>query len=438
MAHDDHDHPHHHPHHAPHAHEPRQAHAHAAPTARATPLALGEGTGKLLHFDASSGIAGDMTIAALLDLGAPFEVLEAALAALPLEGYHLHRGTKAPSGITATTFDVHVDASAQPERTWSEIDAMLADSTLAPATRTLARAIFRRLGEAEAKVHGIELSRVHFHEVGAVDAIVDVVGAAALVSHVGAKVTASPLPMGHGFVHARHGVLPVPPPAVVECLRGVPTYGVDVAAELVTPTGAAIVATIAERFVRWPTMTPRAVGWGAGQRDLADRPNVLRVVLGDDAAAAAGDEAGYVVLEANVDDITGELAAHAIESLLDAGALDAWASPVTMKKGRPALVVAALARAVDEPRVATTMLAETTSIGLRRTLVTRVERPRRTVLVATPFGDVPVKISEGPFGAPQRKPEIDACRDAAERAGVTLREVLVAATVAAALLDERG
>lgn len=442
-----HDHPHHHDHGHDHPHDhghddahgpvPEQGHAGAhvhddAP--RAAPLKEGEGRGKTLFFDAFSGIAGDMTIAALLDLGVPLLVVERALAALPLEGFHLHRGHAHRSAIVATTFEVHVEGS-QPLRTWSTIDAMLAASSLDPAVRHLARAVFRRLGVAEARVHRTRLEDVHFHEVGAVDAIVDIVGAAAALTWLGADVVCAPLPMGRGFVRAAHGPLPNPAPAVVTCLEGCPTYEVPLDAELVTPTGAAIAATVATRFARWPTMAPLRVGFGAGRRELPDRPNVLRLVLGDVAAATdapdAAPAATHLVVEANVDDMTGEVAGWAIDALLAAGALDAWAVPATMKKGRPGLVVSALCDAARADAVTAALLRETTSIGVRRVPVTRTERPRRTTTVETAYGPIAVKISEGPFGPPQIKPEFDQCAEAARRAGVPVREVIAEATATA-------
>ena len=238
--------------------------------------------------------------------------------------------------------------------------------------------------------------------------------------------------MGRGFVKARHGVLPLPPPAAVECLRGVPTYGVDIDAELVTPTGAAILATIAARFERWPTFAPEHIGFGAGQRELPDRPNLLRVVLGarTESAGEAAALASHVIVEANMDDLTGEVAAYAIEALLAAGAVDAWATPITMKKGRPALTLAALAPSARADAVAATLLAETTTIGVRRIPVSRTERPRRTITVVTAFGPISVKVSEGPFGPPQIKPELDECAAAARAHGVPLREVIAAALAA--------
>jgi uncharacterized protein (TIGR00299 family) protein len=308
---------------------------------------------------------------------------------------------------------------------------MLTESKLPAKTKDLAQRIFRRLGEAEANVHKMPLADVHFHEVGGVDAIVDIVGASAALQWLGARVLASPLPMGRGFVKAQHGTLPLPAPAVVDCLKGVPTYGVDVDAELVTPTGAAIVASVAEGFERWPSFAPLAAGWGGGQRELADRPNLLRVVLGAAEASHGANAETHTVIEANIDDMSGELAGHALRALLEAGALDAWATPVTMKKGRPGLTVAALAPGELADAIATVMLRETSSIGVRLSPVRRIERPRRVVEVSTKFGPIPVKISEGPYGPPVIKPEFDACARAAEKAGVAVREVLAAALEAA-------
>jgi hypothetical protein len=383
--------------------------------------------GKLLFLDAFSGIAGDMTISALLDLGVPLLVVERAVACLPIEGFHIHRDHTHQSGVVASRFDVHLDTP-QPERTYRSIDDMLEASSLAAPVKELARRIFLKLGEAEAAVHRTPLDEVHFHEVGAVDAIVDIVGAAACFVYLGAEVVASPMPMGRGFVTARHGILPLPAPATVSCLAGVPTYAVDLEAELVTPTGAAIVATVATRFERWPSIAPERVGWGSGWKKLPDRPNLLRAVLGAPLTGAAEAATGsHALLEANIDDMTGELAGYCIDALLQAGAVDAWATPVTMKKGRPGLVLSALAPVAVADQVTTAMLRETTSIGVRRTPVTRTERPRRLIEVDTPYGRIPVKVSEGPFGPATIKPEFDVCARAAAEHGVPVRAVIAAA-----------
>ncbi len=376
-----------------------------------------------------------MIIAALVDLGVPEAVIADAVSALPLENFHLHFGARTFSGIVATSFDVHVDA-AQPERTYGAIRSLLDAAPLAPAVKARAHATFAKLAAAEARVHRAPLDEVHFHEVGAVDAIVDVVGSAAALEWLGAEVVVSPLPMGRGFVRARHGVLPLPAPAVVECLAGFDTYDGGLDFEFVTPTGAAIVAAHAARSRRWPRMAPERIGWGAGTRELADRPNLLRAVLGTPSPTPTPDAgepppARHLVLEANLDDATGELVGHTIDRLMAAGALDAWVTPVTMKKGRPGLVLAVLTTDGHAAALVDVVLRETTSIGVRRYAVSRVERPRKVVVVETRFGPIPVKISAGPFGPPQAKPEFDACKMAAAAQGVPVREVLQAAAAQA-------
>jgi uncharacterized protein (TIGR00299 family) protein len=387
-------------------------------------LARGAGIGKVLFLDAPSGLAGDMIVAALIDLGVPRETVADALALLPVTGFHVHFGTRTRSGIVAASFDVHVD-DRQPPRRYAEIRTMLEESDLGAGVKALSLRTFRRLADAEAKVHRTRVDDVHFHEVGAIDAIADVVGSAAALDHLGAEVVVSPLPMGRGMVMAAHGKLPLPAPATIECLIGLETYDAGIDFEFVTPTGAAILGAHATRSLRWPSMRPERIGWGAGIADLADRPNVLRAVLGAPTRTpAAGNGSTHAVLEANVDDATGELAASWIESLLAAGALDAWATPITMKKGRPALTLSALVSIERAEVVENAMLRETTSLGLRRYDVVRAERPRHTVHVDTPFGPIPVKVAEGPFGPPQAKPEFDACLAAARAHGVPVREVL--------------
>jgi uncharacterized protein (TIGR00299 family) protein len=389
-------------------------------------LAQGAGTGKVLFFDAPSGLAGDMIVAALVDLGVPRSTVADTLAALAVTGFHVHFGTRIRSGIAATSFDVHVD-QVQPARTYAAVRALLEESKLPDGVRARAQRTFHRLALAEARVHRTAIDEVHFHEVGAIDAIVDVVGSAAALDYLGApQLVVSPLPMGRGSVKAAHGKLPLPPPATVECLAGLDTYDAGIDFEFVTPTGAAIVGAHADRSERWPSMKPERVGWGAGTADLVDRPNVLRVVLGATTSASPGVPT-HAVLEANVDDATGELAASWIETLLAAGALDAWATPITMKKGRPAWTLSALAPIQQADAVQHAMLRETTSLGVRRYDVTRIERPRRVVQVQTPFGMIPVKVGEGPFGPPLAKPEFDACAAAARAHGVPVREVILAA-----------
>lgn len=394
-------------------------------------LERGAGRGKLLHFDCFSGVAGDMSVAALIDLGVPLEVIQDAVGALGLTGVSVSV-VAAQTGVIGGVRFLVEQSGEHPERRYDQITALLERAPLEPDTKQRAHAIFRRLAEAEAFVHRTPLEAVSFHEVGAVDAIADIVGAAAALAHLGAELSCSPLPMGHGTITCRHGILPLPAPATVACLRGVPTYAAEVEAELVTPTGAAIVASQAARFERWPNLSPLAIGWGAGTRKLPDRLNALRVVLGEPTTLSASGEAGHYVIEANLDDATGELVGHAIARLLEAGALDAWAVPITMKKGRPGLLLSALGTPASLAVLEAVLLRETSSIGLRRHAVARTERPREVIEVETPFGKLPVKISRGPFGPPQIKPEFDACARAATEHQVPVRIVLAAALDAAA------
>ena len=375
-----------------------------------------------------------MIVAALVDLGVPESVVSDAIAklALPQGGFHVHFCGREQSGIVATKFDVHVD-TAQPERTFRSVRSTLIDSDLPQKIKDRALLVFERLARSEAKVHRMPIDDVHFHEVGAIDALCDVVGAAAAFEYLGAEVVVSPLPMGRGFVKARHGILPLPAPATVECLAGFPTYDAGIDRELVTPTGAALVGALASRSSRWPDIRSERVGWGAGTQSLPDRPNLLRVVLGAplEGAEVAVHSGTHALLEANLDDATGELVAHCIETLLREGALDVWATPSTTKKGRPGLVLSCLSQVALAERLTAAILRESTTIGVRRTDVTRVVRPRREVVVQTPYGAISVKVSEGPFGAPQEKPEFDECARAAAWHRVPVREVLAAALEAA-------
>jgi uncharacterized protein (TIGR00299 family) protein len=423
----DHDHEHDHDHVSDHvsvsAHD--HDHDHRGDRSRGA-LKRGEGKGKILFLDAPSGLAGDMIIAALVDLGVPEAVITDSVGRLGLGGFHVHFARKVRSGIVATAFDVHVD-QAQPERTYADVRAVIEQAALDAGVKARALATFARLAEAEAKVHQSPIDSVHFHEVGSIDALVDVVGSAAALEYLGADVVVSPLPMGRGFVRAAHGVLPLPAPATVECLRGLPTYDGGLDFEFVTPTGAAIVSAHARASSRWPAIVPEGTGWGAGTKDLPDRPNLLRAVIG----ATTPDADEHVVLETNIDDATGELVGNALEVLLQEGALDAWATPITMKKGRPAFMLSAIATKGRASAIGDAMIRETTTLGVRIQPAARIERPRRIVEVPTRFGPIPVKIAEGPFGPPQLKPELDACREAARVHGVPLREVIAEAVVAA-------
>jgi pyridinium-3,5-bisthiocarboxylic acid mononucleotide nickel chelatase len=439
MGHEGHEHDDHHA--TKHGSHGDHDHVHSAVAApceqlsSASELSRDCGRGKVLFFDAPSGLAGDMIVASLIDLGVPRAVVADALAALSISGFHVEFGTRVRSGIAATSFEVHIDAR-QPPRTYADVRAVLGESSrLNDLVKDRAQRIFAKLAWAEAKVHRMPLEDVHFHEVGSVDAIADVVGSAAALAHIGAELWVSPLPLGRGYVRAAHGILPLPSPATVDCLTGLSTYDGGKEFEFVTPTGAAIVGALAAGSMRWPSMTPERTGWGAGTAELDDRPNVMRAVLGSPISPARQDGLpSHTVVEANIDDATGELAASWIETLLALGALDAWVCPITMKKGRPAFTIAAMCSRERADVIAHAVLRETTSLGVRRYDVVRDERPRHIEAVTTPFGSIPVKVSRGPFGPPQIKPEFDACLQIARKLDVPVREVIRAAISSASAL----
>ncbi|HEX2736022.1 MAG TPA: nickel pincer cofactor biosynthesis protein LarC [Polyangiaceae bacterium] len=395
---------------------------------RREPLPRGAGRGMTLYFDAFAGAGGDMCVAALVDLGVPLHVVTDAVGTLGL-GIDLGISLKTAGSISA--LKLHVTArTPQPERSYAEIKELLAGASLEPRARELALLVFERLARAEAKIHGVQLNEVHFHEVGAYDSIADIVGIGAALAYLGARVECSPLPMGRGFIECRHGRIPLPAPATLECLAGLITVDAGIEGELVTPTAAAFLGAIASS-TRWPALRPRRTGWGAGQRTWPDRPNALRVVMGEPVEHSAAQTSlsySHAVVETNLDDATGELIGHALGVLLGAGALDAWATPCTMKKGRPGLTLSALCVEAQSGAMADVLLRETSAIGVRVSPVLRQELPRTLRLVQTPFGEIPVKVSADlGSGLSHAKPEFDVCKQLAERHGVSVREVLTAA-----------
>ncbi len=379
----------------------------------------------LLVLDPVGGIAGDMFLAAALDLGLDRAALERALATLGVPGWRLEVARKTDSGIAGTHVDVVVEGEQPHARGLSEILALVDGSGLAPRARAAARALFERIGRAEAKVHGVALADVHFHEVGAVDSIVDVCGAAVALDLLGwPRVVAAAPELGSGLHRTEHGHMPIPPPAVLELLSGKPVRPGGPPGEAVTPTGAAILAELAE-LGPLPAFVPRRIGYGVGTRSWPDRPNVLRMILAEPA-----ERAELWVLETNLDDCPGQLVARAIDAALEAGALDAWAAPVTMKKGRPGVLLAAL---VEEPRraaVTRVLFEETTTLGVRRRPVERETLERELVTVETAYGAVRVKVARAEGRELGAHPEWEDCLARAREKGVPAKEVMAAALTA--------
>jgi uncharacterized protein (TIGR00299 family) protein len=394
---------------------------------------------KVAYFDCFHGAAGDMLLAALLDAGLERAALEAVLAALPLSGYTLEHWAAHSHHLRGSRLAVRVHAP-QPPRAWADLRQMLRDSPLPEHTRRMASATFERLARAEAGVHGVPLDDVHFHEVGAVDSIVDTVGVCAALDLLGVeRVYASALPLGQGWVTTQHGPLPVPAPATLALLAEVgaplvPPPDLAASGELLTPTAAALLCELAT--FGQPAMRVQQVGYGLGSREYA-RPNGLRVWLGEQEPAGApapADAASEQVYElrCNLDDATGELLAYTIERLLAAGALDAWATPLVMKKGRPATQLACLARPTDAAALAALMLRETPTLGVRWESMQRLAAAREVVSVATPWGAVRLvrKLLDGEIVG--CAPEYEDCAALARTHQVPLAQVYAAALQAAA------
>jgi|YNPNPStandDraft_1061719.scaffolds.fasta_scaffold00209_13 uncharacterized protein (TIGR00299 family) protein len=375
----------------------------------------------ILYIDAFSGASGDMILGALLDMGVPREVLEAELGKLPVERFGLTAAKEARHGIHGTRVRVEVREEAPGHRSMGEIRALLLQAGLDPAVRDLALRVFQRLAEAEGRIHGVAPDAVTFHEVGALDSIVDIVGAAAGIRWLRpGRVVCSPLPLGRGFVPGSHGVLPVPAPATLEILRGVPVSEGGGEGELVTPTGAAIIAEIAGDFGPLPPMRIQGLGYGVGQRDLPHRPNLLRLILGEGEPGSLRED---WVLEANIDDMNPEFCEHLAERLMSQGALDVSWSPLTMKKGRPGLLLRVLSEPHRRDAMAEIILRESTSIGVRFLPVLRRCLERRHEVAETPWGPVRIKVSHAGGEVLNALPEYQDCREIATRTGLPIKEV---------------
>ncbi|MGH8999393.1 MAG: nickel pincer cofactor biosynthesis protein LarC [Acidimicrobiia bacterium] len=374
-------------------------------------------------FHCFNGIAGDMALGACFDAGAPVDEVTEILGRLPVSGWKLSVEETMRGGLAATRVVV-LTGEQTVTRTYGHIAGLIAEARLPERVADRAGRVFLALAEAEGRLHRRPVNQVHFHEVGSLDAIVDIVGTCAALETLGVDaVYASEVAVGTGMIRAAHGLLPNPPPAVVDLLAtsGAPTFGVDVGVELTTPTGAALLAGLCSGYGPLPPLRLRAAGFGAGSRELDATPNVVHLVLGeavDEASEASGGQP-LALLEANLDDVSGEVVAYATEVVLAAGALDAWTTAVTMKKGRPGVVVALLCTQADAPRLRDVLAAETGTLGVRRTMLDRWPYARSTGAVEVEGMAVRVKRTGG-----RVKVEYDDAAVVARRAGLPLREVL--------------
>ena len=380
---------------------------------------------KLAYFDCFSGISGDMTLGALVDAGLSVEQLRSSLQSLQVPGWQLGAEKVWKNGMSATHVKVTTEDQTK-HRSLTDILGILQKSQLASSVRHRAAAIFTKLGEAEAAVHDVPLEKIHFHEVGAVDAIVDIVGACIGFDALGIeRFACSALNVGGGTAKMAHGVLPVPAPATARLLLGKPTYSNGVQKELVTPTGAAIVATLCDHFGPQPPMSVSAIGYGAGTADLEGQPNVLRIMLGDTAEKAVpGFDEEISVLEANLDDMNPQIYGYFSERALCAGALDVYTTPVQMKKNRPGTLLTVLCKPQDVSAMISLIFAETTTFGVRSYQAQRRILPREHVSVATTYGDVRIKLSRVNGRILHVAPEFEDCRRLAEQHNVPLQRVI--------------
>ncbi len=417
-------------------------------TTSATP---GPGERRIVWFNCQAGVAGDMTMAALVDAGADPDVVAATIGGLGVDGYALLFERVQRCGVRATWANVVVDdhdghghdghghdndrddghATHRPLR---DVMALLEAADLPARVRDRARAVFSRLGEVEAAIHGVDLDEVELHEVGALDSIVDVVGVCAALEALGIdEVWCSPIAVGHGSVRTAHGVVPNPAPATVALLaeRGVPTVGVATTLEVSTPTGAALMTTLAAGFGAMPTMTSTAVGYGAGTADTPERANVVQVIVGQLTVGADDEGTPVALLEANVDDVTGEVLAHTLSLLLTAGAHDAWVTPIVMKKGRPAHTISVLCDPSTTSTMRRLLLDETGTLGVRSSSLRRWPQRRTETHVEIDGHRIRVKLADH-----RVKVEFDDAAAAAQALGVPVRIVLDRATALAGETDD--
>lgn len=385
---------------------------------------------KIAYFDCASGISGDMTLGALVDAGADLDTIQAGIDSLGLPSCRLVREEVKKHGFRATQIRVEHEPE-HAHRHLHHITDMIRGSRLTARQQALAARIFTRLGEAEAKVHGTTIQKVHFHEVGAVDSIADICGAAIAWDLLGAeRLICSPVVTGHGYVEIAHGRCAIPAPATAELLRGIPIVGGEVEAELTTPTGAAIVAALADGFGPLPPMSIETIGCGAGQRDLQEQANLLRVLLGEASDATSTNHEQLWMVETNIDDAPGETIAYAAEQLMAAGALDVTTVAIQMKKNRPGVLIQVLCQAATVERAEAILFAETTTLGVRRWPVQRRSLRRQPHTVETPLGSVAGKLAWLDEATCRFSPEYESCRQIAQQQNRPLQEVMQLAVAA--------
>jgi len=383
---------------------------------------------RTLYLDCPMGVSGDMFLAALIDLGVDPKMILKELRKLPADRIDVEIKKELRHSIAGTAFRVKLTESHH-HRTFRDIRKIIGESSLSKRVKSLSTKIFKIIAEAEGKIHAIPPDDVHFHEIGAMDSIIDIVGAAIAVESLNvAEVVSSPIALGTGWAKTMHGTIPIPAPATLEILKGVPTASSTAPFELTTPTGAAIVKTLASSFGPMPAMTIEAAGYGAGKKDFKETANLLRAVLG---AIGGADAERVFVLETNIDDMSPQVAGYLLERLIAAGALDAFYTPVHMKKSRPGVLLSVLAPVDKKDSLTELIFEESTTIGVRSYAVERRCLERKMVKVRTPYGVISVKVASSGGRVVTVQPEYDDCRAAAQKKGAPLKQVMDAAREAA-------
>ncbi|MFH1076051.1 MAG: nickel pincer cofactor biosynthesis protein LarC [Pseudomonadota bacterium] len=377
----------------------------------------------IAYFDCFAGISGDMLLGAFIHLGVPLDFLETELDSLfPPGSFKIETGFEERMGVYGCRVNVITQESPSVCRDYTAIKSLIEQSSLSDFVKEFSLKAFKKLAEAEAKIHKTELERVHFHELGGVDAIVDIVGSAICIKHLGIdKITASRIPTGTGFVRCSHGLLPVPAPAALEILSGIPTYGTDIPFELVTPTGALLVKCAVQNFGPMPPMTIERVGYGVGSRSLEQIPNLLRVILGRAHPAYLRDQ--VTIIETNIDDMNPEIFGFIMEELFKDGALDVWFSAVTMKKNRPGVLLHIVCEHADRDRIVNRTLNETTTSGVRYYESERIKLQREIIQVKTEYGELKSKRIIRPDGSVSIAPEYEDCKKIAIEKSMSLQQV---------------
>jgi uncharacterized protein (TIGR00299 family) protein len=378
---------------------------------------------KIAYFDCLSGISGDMTLGALVDAGVDLAQLQAGIDSLKLpKAVRLTANEVKRKGFRATKVNVEHEPEQAHRHLHHIVDMIDGSDVLTAPQKDLAKRIFTKLGEAEAKVHGTTLRKVHFHEVGAVDSIADIVGSALGLSLLGVdRIVCSPVPVGGGYIEIEHGRVTVPAPATAELLKGIPIAACNVQMELTTPTGAAIVATVADDFGPLPSLRINTIAYGAGDRDLKEQANVLRLMVGEAEPALLSDQ--ILVLETNLDDVAGEIIGHTTGKLFEAGALDVYTTSIHMKKNRPGVLLTVLCNSELAAKMEKILFRETGTLGIRRWPVSRHKLERRAHTVTTEQGEIAGKVAVLSDGSLSFSPEFEACRALADRTGLPLKDV---------------